>query len=263
MIAQWAGGNILVAIILIALASLILGMGLPVTAAYIVLATLSAPALAGMIADRFVVDALVLGQLPDAARAVLMLGAPEAMQAIMAPMARPDAAALIASLPLEVASPLRDLTVPAEAATLALLSAHMIIFWLSQDSNVTPPVALAAFTAAAIAKAPAMATGFASWKLAKGLYIVPVLFAYTPLLSRDWGAVVTVFAFAVFGIYAIAAALQGCMERPLGWLARTAALVAGLACLWPHHLAINVAGLIMVAGMLALNLRGGRRENVA
>jgi TRAP transporter 4TM/12TM fusion protein len=263
MIAQWAGGNILVAIILIALASLILGMGLPVTAAYIVLATLSAPALAGMIADRFVVDALVLGQLPDAARAVLMLGAPEAMQAIMAPMARPDAAALIASLPLEVASPLRDLTVPAEAATLALLSAHMIIFWLSQDSNVTPPVALAAFTAAAIAKAPAMATGFASWKLAKGLYIVPVLFAYTPLLSRDWGAVVTVFAFAVFGIYAIAAALQGCMERPLGWLARTAALVAGLACLWPHHLAINVAGLIMVAGLLALNLRGGRRENVA
>jgi TRAP-type uncharacterized transport system fused permease subunit len=45
MIADWAGGNLLIAIALIALASLVLGMGLPVTAAYIVLATLSAPAL--------------------------------------------------------------------------------------------------------------------------------------------------------------------------------------------------------------------------
>ena len=258
MIADWAGGNILLAIVLIGLASLILGMGLPVTAAYIVLATLSAPALAGMIADRVVVDALVLGQLPETARAVLMLAAPEAMQAIMAPMARPDAAALVASLPLEVASPLRDLTVPPEAASLALLSAHMIIFWLSQDSNVTPPVALAAFTAAAIAKAPAMATGFASWKLAKGLYIVPVLFAYTPLLSRDWGAVVTVFGFAVVGIYALAAGLQGCMERPLGLVSRGLTLAAGLACLWPHDLPVNVVGLIAVALLLALNLRTGR-----
>ena len=48
MIATWADGNILFAIVMIALASLVLGMGLPVTAAYIVLATLSAPALAGM-----------------------------------------------------------------------------------------------------------------------------------------------------------------------------------------------------------------------
>ena len=52
MIADWAGGNILIAIVLVALASLILGMGLPVTAAYIVLATLSAPALAGMIEEN-------------------------------------------------------------------------------------------------------------------------------------------------------------------------------------------------------------------
>ena len=91
----------------------------------------------------------------------------------------------------------------------------MIVFWLSQDSNVTPPVCLAAFTAAAIAKSPPMATGVQSWKLAKGLYIVPVLFAYTPILSGDWGAAFTVFVFAVVGIYALAAGMQGCMERRL------------------------------------------------
>jgi TRAP transporter 4TM/12TM fusion protein len=255
MIAGWSGGNILVAILLIALASLVLGMGLPVTAAYIVLATLSAPALAGMISDRFVIDALVQGTLSDPARAILMLGAPQAMEAIMAPMAYADAHALIAALPLEVGAPLRDLVVPSAAATTALLSAHMIIFWLSQDSNVTPPVALASFTAAAIAKAPAMATGFASWKLAKGLYIVPILFAYTPLLSGDWPAMLTVFGFAVFGIYGLAGAIQGCMEQPIGPVMRIAALAAGVAALWPGMITINLLGALMVVALLVINVR--------
>ena len=209
MIANWAGGNILIALVLVALASLILGMGLPVTASYIVLATLSAPALSGMIADRFVIDALVDGNLTEAAKAILMLGVPESMELLAGDITHSQASTLIGSLPLEIAAPLRDLIVPTEITLAALLSAHMIVFWLSQDSNVTPPVALASFTAAAIAKAPAMGTAVASWKLAKGLYIVPVLFAYTPLLSGDWNAMLTVFGFAVVGIYGIAAAFQG------------------------------------------------------
>ena len=75
----------------------------------------------------------------------------------------------------------------------ALLSAHMIVFWLSQDSNVTPPVCLASFTAAAIAKSPPMLTGFYSWKIAKGLYFVPFLIAFTPLMSGNWGEMLEVF----------------------------------------------------------------------
>lgn len=255
MIAEWAGGNLLIAITLIALASLVLGMGLPVTAAYIVLATLSAPALAGMISDRVVIDALAAGALSEPAKAVLMLGAPEHMAALAAPMSESQAAAIIGALPLEVAAPLRDLVVPQEAAVAAILSAHMIIFWLSQDSNVTPPVALASFTAAAIAKAPAMATGIASWKLAKGLYIVPVIIAYTPFLSGDWGTALTIFAFAVFGIYALAAALQGCMERPIGWVERALIGIAGLACLWPAALLVNFSGALAALALLAINIR--------
>ncbi|MEO0830831.1 MAG: TRAP transporter fused permease subunit, partial [Pseudomonadota bacterium] len=168
MIASWSGGNILIALVLIALASLVLGMGLPVTAAYIVLATLSAPALAGMISDQFVITQLAAGTIPEGAKAIILLGAPEQAALLAGEISRADAVALVGSLPLEVAAPLRDIVVPREIALSALLSAHMIIFWLSQDSNVTPPVALAAFTAAAIAKAPAMGTGVASWKLAKG-----------------------------------------------------------------------------------------------
>ncbi len=262
MISGWAGGNILVAIILIALASLILGMGLPVTAAYIVLATLSAPALAGMISDQFVIAQVAAGTLDESAKAVLMLGAPEHMAALAAAMPQAEAAAIIGSLPLEIAAPLRDLVVPQDVAITALLSAHMIIFWLSQDSNVTPPVALAAFTAAAIAKAPAMATGVASWKLAKGLYIVPVLFAYTPFLSGDWPVMLKIFVFAVIGVYGLSAALQGCMEKPFGIVMRILATVGGFACMWPGMLVANLAGAALVIGLLVWNVKTGSQPDL-
>jgi TRAP transporter 4TM/12TM fusion protein len=258
MITSWAGGNILIALILIALASLVLGMGLPVTAAYIVLATLSAPALSGMISDQFVIAQLAAGTLPEAAKAVLMFGVPDQIELLSRELSHAEAAGLIRSLPLEIAAPVRDLVVPPAVATSALLSAHMIIFWLSQDSNVTPPVALAAFTAAAIAKAPAMATGVASWKLAKGLYIIPVLFAYTPFLSGDWPAMIQVFCFGAVGVYALAGALQGCMEKPLGWIMRALCLVAGLAALWPDALIVNIIGAIATAGLLVVNIRFGK-----
>jgi len=255
MISGWAGGNILIAIVLIALASLVLGMGLPVTAAYIVLATLSAPALAGMIADRVVIDAVVAGALSDSAKAVLMLGAPESIELLVQDViSRADASELIRSLPLEIAGPLRDMVVAPELAVAAVLSAHMIIFWLSQDSNVTPPVALAAITASAIAKAPAMGTAVTSWKLAKGLYIVPLLFAYTPLLSGDWVAMVTVFGFSVVGIYGLAGALQGCLENKIGIVLRLAVAVAGAASLWPGSIMLNMAGAAGVIACLLINI---------
>ncbi len=263
MITSWAGGNILIAIVLIALASLILGMGLPVTAAYIVLATLSAPALSGMISDQFVIEQLASGNLAETARTVLLFGVPEQAELLAGELTRDQATSLIRSLPLEIAAPLRDMVVPQNVAITALLSAHMIIFWLSQDSNVTPPVALAAFTAAAIAKAPAMATGVASWKLAKGLYIVPVLFAYTPLLSGNWPEMIRVFVFAVVGVYALSAAIQGCMEKPFGLIMRALSLIAGLACLWPGMIAINLAGAVAVLALLAWNIKITRRAQAA
>lgn len=254
MIADWAGGNLLIAIVMIALASLVLGMGLPVTAAYIVLATLSAPALAGMIADRFVIDAMVAGTLGDAANAILMFGIPDP-SVLAGPLSVDQATAIVRALPLEIAAPLRDLVVPQDVTIMAILSAHMIIFWLSQDSNVTPPVALAAFTAAAIAKAPAMATGFASWKLAKGLYIVPLMMAYTPFLSGDWPVMITIFAFGIVGIYGLAGAIQGCMEAPLHPVTRIIAGVAGAACVWPAPLWVHLTAAAVVLGILVLNAR--------
>ncbi|SHJ19232.1 TRAP transporter, 4TM/12TM fusion protein [Dethiosulfatibacter aminovorans DSM 17477] len=65
----------------------------------------------------------------------------------------------------------------------SVLGAHMIIFWLSQDANITPPVCLAAYAAAGIAGANPLRTGVAALKYAKIIYVVPLLIVYTPLID--------------------------------------------------------------------------------
>lgn len=87
MINNWANGDLLTMLVLITLASLVLGMGLPVTAAYIVLGTLSAPALYKLLAESQLVDLMVSGQLPEQAKAIFMLAAPDQLSLLNAPMA--------------------------------------------------------------------------------------------------------------------------------------------------------------------------------
>ncbi|WP_246419847.1 TRAP transporter permease [Neoroseomonas alkaliterrae] len=259
MINQWAGGSLIIALILIALASLVLGMGLPVTAAYVVLATLSAPALAELIAHSSVLQAVAAGTIGDQAKAILMLAAPDRMAEIGQPMSLEAARALVALIPPEISRTFAEGALSREALTVALLSAHMIIFWLSQSSGITPPVCLTAFAAAAIAKTPPMATGFVSLKLAKGLYIVPLLFAYTPMMGGNIWHDLQVAFFAFFAIYAIGGAIDGHLEAPVSWLVRPVLLLAGAAMMWPENLLAHVVGLAVFAALFALNLRAARR----
>ncbi len=174
LISSISGGSLFVTIILVALASLILGMGLPVTASYIVLAVLAAPSME-------------------------MLGA-------------------------------------------SLIAAHMLIFWYSQDANVTPPVCLAAYSAAGISGSKPLETGFESWKLAKGLYIIPFLFIYTPILFEGplWQVAETSVS-ALLGLFCAAVFFEGFHIVALNWLLRTMYLAAALMLLWPN-LALNGSG---------------------
>ncbi|QKV17261.1 TRAP transporter permease [Oricola thermophila] len=254
MIATWSQGSLLFALVLIALASLVLGMGLPVTAAYIVLGTLSAPALYQLILQSQLAEMLAAGQLPETAKAIFMLAAPDKLAALAAPMPLEEARAMISALPLESLSLLFDQAFQPEVLAVALLSAHMIIFWLSQDSNVTPPVCLAAFTGAAIAGSPPMKTGFAAWKIAKGLYFVPLLFAYTPFLSGDWPQMLEIFFFAAFGLWAVAAAIEGYWENRMNLAERLVALAVGAALMWPAALWINIAALAGFAAVFGWNI---------
>ena len=171
LIMEWSHGHLIVALVLIAIASLILGMGLPVTASYVVLAVLSAPALVGL-------------------------------------MLSPEMAALVGA----------GVTVPEAAGY--LLAAHLIIFWLSQDSNLTPPVCLAAFAAAGIAGTHPMKTGLQSWILGKGLYIMPLLFAFTPLIFGSWIERFEVFVFALIGLVAFSIFVENYWDHRLSILER-------------------------------------------
>jgi len=262
MITSWAGNNLVIAIILIALASLVLGMGLPVTAAYIVLGTLSAPALYNLIIDNQLIELIAGGLLSEEAKAVFMLALPEKAALLGQAMGLDEATALLAAVPPDLAGSLRDLAVSGEAATLALLSAHMIIFWLSQDSNVTPPVCLTAFTAAAIAKTPPMATGLESWRIAKGIYIMPLLFAYTPFLGGPWHEVFEIFIFALMGLYAFTGALQGFLEYRISWLLRPVVLLLAFFLLSPSSLIIHLSAAACFAILLFINIRGGQKNSV-
>ena len=87
------------------------------------------------------------------------------------------------------------------------MTAHMISYWLAVVSAVTPPVALAAYAASAIAKSDPIKTGFQATKIASMIFMMPIMFVYTALLLDGTileivvsvaGAVAGVLAWAVF-----------------------------------------------------------------
>jgi len=159
LVVSLSQGIPLLALALVAFTSLLLGMGLPVTASYIVLIILAGPGLT-------------------------------------------------------------DLGLP-------LITAHMIVFWYSQDANVTPPVALESFAASGIAGSSPMKTAFTSWKLAKGIYIIPVIMAYHPLLLNGppWEVVKTVI-FSILAIIGFVACLERFFFTAMNW---TGSILHGLA----------------------------------
>ncbi|MEM6988768.1 MAG: TRAP transporter large permease subunit, partial [Pseudomonadota bacterium] len=250
MITQWSQGSMLLALALVTIASLVLGMGLPVTAAYIVLSILSAPALAGLLADTLIVQQLVAGVTDPAVLATLSLVDSPLVGRLSEGMTEAEALSFMGALPFDISIALRPMIVDPSLMTGFLLTAHLIVFWLSQDSNVTPPVCLAAFTAAGIAGSRPMATGFEAWKVAKGLYIVPLLFAYTPLLTGGFVEIAQVAVFSLFGIYAVNALLQTYAEGPLRWFDYPLLVVGAALAFWPLNLAANIAGAIVVALVL-------------
>ena len=149
IIIELASGKLWLTILLIALASLVLGMGVPVTAAYLITAVVAVPALTH-------------------------LGVNE-------------------------------------------IAAHMIVYWLSQDSNITPPVCIAAFAGATIAKANMWKTAFTSFKFAKFLYLGPFLFGYVPGFSLDGSSVdiIKTFVLVIFGTWGYSWILSGIWLRPI------------------------------------------------
>ncbi|GED22368.1 TRAP transporter permease [Halomonas halmophila] len=194
MMMAFSNGHLLLALVMVLLASLVLGMGLPVTASYIVLIVLVGPALTA------------------------------------------------------------EFGVP-------LLIAHLVVFWYSQDSNVTPPIALAGFAGAAIAGAKPMDTSFQAWKFAKGLYLIPLFMVYNPeiIVGGPWWLLVWTALTGFLALGAFAAVLEGYLFTRMSLPVRLVLVPAVIAVFYPSLMA-EVVGAAVMLGLIVGNWLVSRRE---
>ncbi|WP_127520048.1 TRAP transporter fused permease subunit [Mesorhizobium sp. Z1-4] len=193
-----SGGNAIIAVVLIGLMSYVIGMGLPVTASYVIIAALGASALQHM--------------------------------------------------------------------GISVLAAHLIIFWFAQDSTITPPICMTAFVGARIADAPPMRTGWESMKIAKALYIIPFMFAFSSLIDPSIAEVVFDTVLALIMFYILPIVVGGYWRGPVSWLARTCLLISGGLLFWatvgPYASSLVMTGLALgaTAASLALARAGSQTQ---
>ncbi len=131
------------------------------------------------------------------------------------------------------------------------MAAHFFVFYFGIVADITPPVALAAYAGAAIAKSDPMKTGLNATKLAIAAFIVPYVFALSPamLLIDVSGPVeiVQICISALIGIFGIAASLNGYFIRKIPVPLRLLLMVGGLCMVFPGTVT-DVLGLVMIAG---------------
>jgi len=181
-----AGGALLPTLILTMVASLILGMGAPTTANYVITSTIAAPA-------------------------IIMLGVPD-------------------------------------------LSAHLFVFYFGIIADITPPVALAAFAAAAISGGEPIKTGIESTKLAIAAFIIPYMFVFSPellMIDTTWYQVLWITISAFAGMIAIGAGVVGHWYRKIYWYERIPAIVAGLLLIHPGGVT-DIIGFAIFAALIVI-----------
>lgn len=125
------------------------------------------------------------------------------------------------------------------------LAAHLFIFYFGVFSVITPPVAFASYTAAALVGTDPMRTGWAGMRLGILGYIVPFLFVFSPALllrGQVWEIVLSV-ATASFGCWALGMALEGYFVRKLSLLQRLVVGIGGLGLLIPFGGGSDIAWL--------------------
>ena len=130
-------------------------------------------------------------------------------------------------------------------------AAHMFAFYFAILSAITPPVALAVFAAAGLAKSDLWATGWQAMRIAAPTYIVPFMFIYEPslMLIGDWFESLTSSASAVIGVMCLAAGLQGYLLREARWWERAVLVAAALLLIKPGYIS-DAIGLVLLAGVV-------------
>ena len=191
----YAGGNTALMLIAGAVTSFVLGMGMTVTACYIFLSILLAPAL---------------------------------VQAGLNPIA-----------------------------------SHLFILYWGMLSYITPPVALAAITAANVAGSKPMKTGFHAMRLGMPLFVLPFIFVYDPALIMEgsWLQIIERVGLTVLAIWAITSAFESWIYKVgrIGIVSRIAFGAGGILVLFPE-LTTSLIGAAVLVGVIVVNLGLGRRR---
>jgi TRAP transporter 4TM/12TM fusion protein len=136
-------------------------------------------------------------------------------------------------------------------------AAHMFAFYFAILSAITPPVALAVFAAASLAKADLWESGWAAVKIGAAGFVVPFMFVYEPalLMIGDWDDILRGCVAAALGIAMLAGGLHGFFLRRATTFERALLLVGAGALIYPSW-ATDLAGLGL--GAFVLLMQRGR-----
>jgi TRAP transporter 4TM/12TM fusion protein len=195
IIISYSGGNLFLALAFTMIIAIILGMGMPTTAAYAISASVLAPAL---------------------------------IQMKVAPIA-----------------------------------AHLFIFYFAVLSALTPPVALAAYAAAALANAKAWNVGWQGMRFALAGFIIPYMFVYGPamVLVGSPSEIVLAVVTGFLGTLALAASIQGWLLTRTQWAERGVLFIAALGLIKPGWIS-DIVGLVLLIIVLVLQYARCKRETV-
>jgi TRAP transporter 4TM/12TM fusion protein len=140
-----------------------------------------------------------------------------------------------------------------------LPAAHMFAFYFAILSSITPPVALAVFAAAGIAKSELWATGLAAVRIAATSFIVPYMFVYAPelLMIGDWYNILWASMTAIAGVLLFSAGLHGYFLTHSKLWQSVTLVVAGLLLIDPHF-STDVIGMVLAAGIVMVQLSAKR-----
>ncbi len=194
-----AGETLLLTMFFTMIASLVLGIGLPTTANYVITATMAAPAL------------LFFDPVP-------------------------------------------------------VLAAHLFVYYFGIMADITPPVCLAAYAASGVAKSNPLKTGVQAVRIAIGGFLVPYMFVLTPellLLEGDWFTIPKAIITAIIGIYAVATAVVGYIDRGINLALRGVLAGSGLLLMY-GELMTDLIGLALFAAIFFWQWwTGGRARKLA
>lgn len=145
------------------------------------------------------------------------------------------------------------------------MAAHFFVFYFGIVADITPPVALAAFAGAAIAKANPMKTGFNATKLAIAAFIIPFIFGFNPamlLIDTSVLEVAQIVITSTIGMIGVAAALEGYIHGQLHWALRILIAAGGLLLIDPG-LTTDIVGIVIVGAVFGWQLLQKKKAAIA